>query len=157
AGEPNQLGELNAVTCRDFQRKWDEVLDAETQASAPWRVTAPGSSELESKSDSTSACEDWTPALMEHAARCPACRHLDARYRVWLQALGGWHRPPVPPAGLADRVVAAARGLPRSGWRAAAVGRRLWRRKDIMILAAAAATVAMALPLLRMLEHDQPN
>ncbi|MCA1686628.1 MAG: hypothetical protein LC745_11780 [Planctomycetia bacterium] len=63
--------------CRDHERAWNERLDARDPASPP-----------------TSG----------HAAACPACRALDARYRALNQAIRALTPAPAPPSGFADRV-----------------------------------------------------
>jgi hypothetical protein len=63
-------------------------------------------------------------ALVAHAASCPACRAIAARYELLGRALRSWGPGPSPPEGFADRVIAAAhpepRVLPVSRWRWAA-------------------------------------
>src|SRR3954447_25108127 len=92
------------MNCRDFRRKLDQLLDVQTRPSA----IGPGAGPRSSESDSRPAVEDWEPALRDHLAGCDGCRQMAARYHVLRRALRAWTRPPVPPADLADRIVAAA-------------------------------------------------
>lgn len=99
------------MNCREFESAWNERLDA--------RGAAP---------------VDPGPALDGHAAACPSCRALGARYLALAQAIGTPAPPLAPPAGFADRVLAAAAERP-----AAAV---IPPRTRLVRLAAAAAVVA---------------
>jgi hypothetical protein len=133
------------MTCRDFQRKWDELLDAEARPPAPGYGEGPDSSELASRS----AVEDLDQALMDHAAGCPNCRQLAARYHVLRRALRAWDALPAPPADLADRILAAARGRSATGWTVDASSRpeRAWRPVVRMLASFTAAAVVLALLL----------
>ena len=48
-------------------------------------------------------------ALFEHAADCPACRRLAAGYQTLHRAILAWGKAPGHRAGMADRILAAAR------------------------------------------------
>jgi hypothetical protein len=72
------------VTCHDFEALWHARLDA--------RDAAPAAVER---------------ALEDHAAACPACAAIGARYRTLAVALQAWGAPPSAPEGLAARIVAA--------------------------------------------------
>jgi hypothetical protein len=98
------------MTCRDFQRKWDELLDADARAAA---IGAESLSMPDGPTSSPSG-EPGEAAQVDHAAGCPECRQLAARYRVLRQATRAWKSPPVAPADLADRILAAARTAPSS-------------------------------------------
>src|SRR5207302_605889 len=74
----------NVMNCRDFERVWNERLDA--------RGALPP--ELER-------------ALESHATSCPSCRAIDARYQALCQAIHALGTRTVPPAGFVDRVLAA--------------------------------------------------
>ncbi|HEV3165495.1 MAG TPA: hypothetical protein VGZ22_15820 [Isosphaeraceae bacterium] len=78
------------MICRDFERMWNAVLDAPDGA-AP-------------------AIEQ---SLEAHAAACPACRAVAARYQTLRQALRAWSTPPAPAADFADRFVASTERLAR--------------------------------------------
>ena len=75
------------MNCGDYERLWNERLDARGAA--------------------TAATEQ---ALEGHAAACPACRALGARYQALAQAIGALSLAPPPPLApdFADRVLAAA-------------------------------------------------
>jgi hypothetical protein len=106
------------MTCRDSERLWNELLDAR-DAARP---------ELET-------------ALEAHAADCPACAAIAARYQSLRRAIAAWG-PATAPAGFAARVVRAAEQAEPPGGvlpfrRPLAVPRGAW-------LAAAAVLVASA-------------
>jgi hypothetical protein len=110
------------IDCSQIERLWNERLDAPGGASPD------------------------LPALEAHAAHCPACREVAARYQLLGHALRGWGPPPAPPEGFADRVLAARQ--------AAAVRRpaaRLWR------WAAAAAVLAASAVGLRSALRPRPD
>ena len=71
------------MKCHDFERLWNERLDA--------RGTPIGDERIE---------------LETHAASCPACRALEARYRVLNQALSAL-APIGTPSGFTDRCLQA--------------------------------------------------
>ncbi len=77
------------MTCRDFQRICDERLDAGADA------------------DGEHGGDD-AARLAAHAAECPACLAIDARYQLLRQAIRAWRQPPAPPPSLVDRILAAA-------------------------------------------------
>jgi hypothetical protein len=68
------------MNCQDFERIWNEQLDAREAASA----------EVEQAQEA-------------HAAVCPACQAISRRYLVLRQAIRVWGPPPAAPAGFADR------------------------------------------------------
>jgi hypothetical protein len=108
------------MTCADFERGWNELLDARTNAAG----------ELER-------------SLREHAADCPACRPLAARYQLLRRALDAWDHRPAAPVDLADRILTAA-GKPAAS-RAASGMRRarpIWRI-GLPLATAAAAAIAL--------------
>ncbi|HEX8201399.1 MAG TPA: hypothetical protein VF590_13005 [Isosphaeraceae bacterium] len=72
------------MRCRDFERLWNERLDARSGGSPH------ADRELEA-----------------HAAACPSCRSLAGRYRVLQRAIGALGPPPAPPADFAVRCLAA--------------------------------------------------
>jgi hypothetical protein len=101
------------MTCRDTERLWNELLDAR-------EAPRPG---LESR-------------LEAHAATCPACAAVAARYRALRRALATWMPAAVPPE-FAARVVRSVEAeadvrpvevlplrrpmaIPRGAWLAAA-------------------------------------
>jgi hypothetical protein len=86
------------MTCREFERSLNELVDAE--AASLGDVLAPSALE--------SVVSDLDVALADHAGRCPACRVLAARHQVFRRAVHAWNAPPVAPADLTDRILAAA-------------------------------------------------
>jgi hypothetical protein len=114
------------MNCRDFERIWNERIDARSSPSGDLGArTAPGS-EL---------------ALLEHTATCSACRRKMAGYQALERSILAWGPPPAPPADLADRILVAARAQHASGRQGAHTwdrGRRL-----IRFLVAAASIMAI--------------
>jgi hypothetical protein len=82
------------LNCRDFRRKWDELLDAEATPAGFRHDGATGAGGLPAHP----AVEDGEAALREHASGCAACRQLAARYHVLRHALRAWSRTPLPSA-----------------------------------------------------------
>jgi hypothetical protein len=144
-------GELIAMTCRDFQEKWTELLDAETHVSIEARESP---SRLAESDQALSDCER---ALIDHGAECPTCRELGRRYQILRGALRAWGPPPVPPVDLADRILLAATQVPpASPWRILGIGDRRRLRPLVVSLGSIAAAVAVALLLSRFVNH-QPH
>lgn len=75
------------MDCREFESVWNERLDARGAAGP-------------------------SAALDAHAAACPKCRALGARYQTLAQALQTLGPLPAPRAGFADRVLNAAAAPP---------------------------------------------
>jgi len=104
------------MNCRDFERVWSERFDA--------RRTLPD-------------VEKGEP-LEAHAASCVTCHGLAARYRALRLATASLESPS-PPAGFADRVLAAYGAEPASveppAW-------QRWRLAGLISAAAAAAVFA---------------
>jgi hypothetical protein len=97
------------MTCRDFQHRWNELLDAEAAPEG-----GPSIDEIEA-------------ALLAHAAECPACRPIAARYQALRKAIRAWRRPPSPPADLAHHILSTPADLTPGTVRVAARrSRRLW-------------------------------
>jgi hypothetical protein len=72
------------MNCGDFERAWNERLDA--------RDAAP---------------PEIARAIAAHAAECPACQVVASRYQTLERALRMWGPGPSVPADLADRVLAS--------------------------------------------------
>ncbi|GAC1470886.1 MAG: hypothetical protein NVSMB9_16440 [Isosphaeraceae bacterium] len=79
------------MNCHDFERAWNERLDART---APQAV------------------QDL--ALIQHASSCPACRALGSRYSRLALAIDAPRPSTIPSPGFVDRVLAANVSSPRS-------------------------------------------
>lgn len=129
------------MTCRDFQRICDELLDADTDGEPR---------------------DDDTARLAAHAAECPACRAIDARYQLLRQAIRAWRQPPTPPPGLVDRILAAAEPetatIPAATERPWPMNREGWRA--IAGLAATvliAASLALLLPRFARTDRTAPH
>jgi hypothetical protein len=103
------------MNCHDFERDWNERLDARDPSH---------------------------PALDGHAASCPTCRALDARYRALDQAIRSLPTPSAPSSVFTDRVLAAA-----AAWDEAPAILRFVRRPAALAAAAAALVAAVALGL----------
>jgi hypothetical protein len=121
------------MKCRDFERACNELIDAGSPVTGQADVggdPAGGRSPAASTAEPGPAASDGERLLLEHAAGCPACREVAARYETLRLALRAWGPPPAAPAGLAERILAAvqtqAPPLPR--WRAATYRtQRFWR------------------------------
>jgi len=82
------------MTCREFERKFNELFDGEEGGEARARLRAAIATDLER-------------ALIDHASRCPACHETAARYQILRRALQAWNSPPVAPSDLVDRILQA--------------------------------------------------
>jgi hypothetical protein len=82
------------MNCRDFERIWNERIDA-------------SSSPLGDLGTRTTPVSER--ALLEHAAACSTCRPKVAGYRALERSILAWGPAPAPPADLADRILVAAR------------------------------------------------
>jgi hypothetical protein len=111
------------MNCRDFERIWNERIDARSLPSGDLGTLG---SEL---------------ALREHAAGCSTCRPKAAGYEALERSILAWGPPPFPRTGLADRIVLAAQAQVPST-RRAATARRLGR-PSIQVVAAAASIVSI--------------
>jgi hypothetical protein len=139
------------MTCREFERKFNELIDAEGKVAASGRGQAIAI-------EPQSLTSDLERALLDHAKCCPACRQMADGYRVLRRALYAWNSPPVAPAALADRILAAraewdAPAPAPSAW---AVGgehkRETWRPLVLMYgsILAAAAAIGLVLPAINL-------
>ena len=143
-------GESVAMTCRDYERLWNELLDSETCArGAATNAGMPGLSVAE--------CER---ALLQHAAECAACGRVGARYQLLRRAIRAWGPAPSPSAGLADRILAEIEAPRKTGWPVyrSNTRERLWPTIAGLaaIGAAAAVVVTIASPTLnRSMERAQ--
>ena len=79
------------MTCREFERRWNELLDGYGGTRAERAVGTPTDPERH---------------LIAHAAGCPRCREIAAKYEALRNAIRAWGPPPPAPAGLASRVLA---------------------------------------------------
>ncbi len=89
------------MMCREFERKFNELVDKESDGKAKARTWAAGAT------GPRPDASDLEHALIEHAGRCPACHEVAARYQILRGALHAWNSPPVAPAGLVDRILLA--------------------------------------------------
>ena len=112
------------MNCQDFERIWNERIDASSSPSGDLGTRSTSGSEL---------------ALREHAAGCSTCRRKAAGYQALERSILAWGPPPAPPAHLADRILVAARAQPSS----ARQGARTWhsRRRLVRFLVAAASII----------------
>ena len=130
------------MTCRDFERIWNELFDSETVTGRADR----------SAGTAIRDTADYERALLEHAAECAACGQVSERYRVLRRAIRTWGPPLAPAAGLADRILAEIQAPTTTAWAVNrwSVGRkRLWpTAAGLATIAAAVILVAIALPAL---------
>jgi hypothetical protein len=79
------------MTCREFDRRWNELLDGCQGNRAGSALEEPDRSEQ---------------LLAAHAAKCARCREAAATFEVLRTAIRAWGPPPPAPAGLVNRVLA---------------------------------------------------
>jgi hypothetical protein len=135
------------MKCREFERACNELIDAGlpiTGRGAAAGSHADGRGPAAHTREPKRAANDRDRLLLDHAARCPACRAVAARYEILQRALATWGPPPAAPAGLADRILAAAEAHqpsvpPSRGGRRT---ERFWRAR--LPLATVAATIVAA-------------
>jgi hypothetical protein len=134
-GSPaRKIGEAKSMTCREFQRKWDELLDAEARGRA---------------------VADDEARLAKHATACPACRPIAARYQTLRHAIRAWHRPPVPPADLVQRILSAPADQTSGAWRTAARGWWRKRRLEVAVVTGLAASMMLLTLITEYLRRDR--
>ena len=125
------------LTCRDYEWGWNELIDMEREYA---RRDAADADQLDS------AIRGQERALLEHAADCPACRQVGARFQVLRHALLAGVRPNIPPAGFVDRTLAEIESLSPSAWAVyGEVATPLFPPSIVAFAAIAAILVAMAL------------
>jgi len=134
-----------AMNCRDFERTCNDLIDAGLPITSQADAGGAGvGSPAASTAGREPAITDQARLLRDHAARCPACRDVAARYESLRLALRAWGPPPAAPAGLAERILAAAQAqappLPR--WRPGTDRTRRFWRAGLPLAAVAAAVVA---------------
>ncbi|QEH33246.1 hypothetical protein OJF2_17460 [Aquisphaera giovannonii] len=116
------------MDCREFDRRWDDLLDRETAA----RAGGGGAAGPDRR-------------LAEHAATCPRCKPIHARYVLLRAAIRAW-TPSIPGTApspeLIDRVLASA-SVPTAA--RPRVYRRLSRPGALVAGAIAAAAIAVLL------------
>ena len=120
-------GEWVAMTCRDFERAWNELLDAEAGGERAGAGRA-GASAARPGRGRARAC------LAGPCGRVRRLRPGGARYQALRRAIRAWGPPPAPSAGLADRILAEIQTPAPSAWpvygsvRREPLGRRCRRR-----------------------------
>jgi hypothetical protein len=133
------------MTCKDFQQKWNELLDAEAGVAGTPRaaMVAPyGARSIE-------AAE---ALLLAHAAGCPVCRPIAVRYQTLRRAIRAWRQPPAPPADLVHRVLSVPDKLAAvTGSGVASPGRRFWQVSRDRVRRLSRTRIAAALLLFVML------
>ncbi len=127
------------MNCREFERLWNELTDV--------------TSSLASGEQAASAYQDKR-ALLEHAAGCPTCRRTAAGYQVLDRAIRAWGQPPAPPAGLADRIVAAA-VAPLAAPRPTNRNPRLAGSRRLLIAAAASILAVVTVGVISRMTFDR--
>ncbi len=137
------------MRCRDFERMWNELID---EAGGFGKPAPSGGRVAASEARAGRGAAERERALLEHAAGCPACGQVSARYQALRRAIQGWGPPPAPPTGLTDRILAEIQAPTPSAWpiygdvKRKHLGRLA--RATIAALAASAATIAIGLPVL---------
>ncbi len=132
------------MTCREFQSQWDALLDADARVAAIGAGSEPDRFDTRAKP----ALDDSEAALLAHAAGCPECRQIAAQWRVLRHAIAAWRQPPVAPAGLADRIL-AAKSMPQTlQWKVVEAIERKQSRRDHLILACTLAASFLGIILL---------
>jgi hypothetical protein len=125
----SRIGEDDAMTCRNYQHQWDELLDVEAR----------GASVAEEEA-----------RLLSHAATCPTCRPIAARYQGLRHALRAWRQPPVPPADLVQRILSTPADPPQPRiWQSAAERARWFcceKQFEVSILAASVFLAVCVVP-----------
>jgi hypothetical protein len=126
------------MTCRDFERKWNELIDAE--AAIVERSTARAAAP-------DAALSVRSRVLLDHAAECPGCGRKAAQYRTLQSAIRACGPPPAAPAGLADRILSELEAPTASAWPVYAIARRASPRirVKLSILTAGIAACLVAL------------
>jgi hypothetical protein len=122
------------MNCREFERKWHELLDAETTGSF----------------GEVPSIDEAEPRLLAHAVECPACRPIAARYQTLRHAIRAWRQPPAPPADLLERVLSTrAEPISIHEGRGAEPSPGGWptRRQLVLLVAGLAAAVLVAVDL----------
>ena len=139
------------MTCREFEHTWNELLDAEASVGSATQSTG----------QTSPAVAERERALLEHAAECPACRQVAARYQALRRAIREWGPPPAPPAGLADQILAEIQTPAPSAWPVYGTVRRKhlgrFARATLAAFAASAAALVIALPLLNRTMNRAPR
>jgi hypothetical protein len=87
------------MTCREFESRFNELIDEEAEIA--------GRAQTVASAAPLPLTSDLERDLMDHAGRCPACRQVAARYQILRRSLHVWNSPPVAPADLANRILAA--------------------------------------------------
>jgi hypothetical protein len=134
------------MTCREFRRACNELMDA-------------GLTILGERPEGGDPTDEWGAAATDvgrrmrvHAAACPACREVAARYVALRRALRAWGPPPAAPSDLADRIMSEIQPQSQPIFRRAATegNRRLWRvglpLATIAASVAAAVTIGLSTP-----------
>jgi hypothetical protein len=141
------------MTCREFEHKLNELIDAEGEIMA--------GRQREAATGSALVTTDLEHALLDHAGRCAACQDVATRYQALRRALRAWNSPPVAPADLADRILAANAGGGLTESAALAVVEKRERRRLWPVLlaytSAMAACLLAAAVLKSFVERDQNN
>ncbi len=142
------------MTCSDFERKFNELIDSENATAQSAGSAASGPPAI---------AADLMRALLDHADRCSSCQEIAARYQILRRALCAWNSPPVVPADLADHILAAQadrEARAASAW--AVVGEKRERWWPLVLtygsIMAAAMVIGLVLSAVNMsMRQEQPN
>ena len=156
----NYGGDGVAMTCREFEHAWNELLDAEAGGGVGRPAPRAGRA-MASDTRPVASMAEHERALLEHAARCSSCSQVSARYLALRRAIRAWGPPPAPSAGLTDRILAEVHTPTSAAWPIYGEARRkpLGRlsRATLAALCATAAAIAIALPLMNRSRDRMPR
>ena len=123
------------MNCRDFERLWNELIDAGSRS--------PGD-------DHSCTDTERETALFQHAAACPACRRSAAGYQALQRAILAWGKAPEPSHGLTDRILAAVDAPPRASRLTARLSRpTIFNRWPVAAAASIVAVLALGIIISR--------
>jgi hypothetical protein len=126
-----------AITCCEFEQKWNERLDA-----------------IAAQSDGGMSGSERV--VLAHAAECIACREKGAKYEALRSAILAWGPPPPAPDGLVDHILAELEATATTVRPVARVQVRTARWAGARPLIAAAAVAACLLTLV-VLDRVKPH
>jgi hypothetical protein len=139
------------MKCHEFERACNVLIDAGLpilgQLAVDGQPTGARSAAARTL-EPEPAGTDLERLLLDHAAGCPACREVAARYETLRLALLAWGPPPAAPAGLADRILAAAQAPSQPSPRRRVGTQRFWRVGLPLATVAASVMAAVSIGLL---------
>ena len=131
------------MNCRDFERIWNELIDASSRSSGD---------------DHARALAERETALFQHAATCPACRRSAVGYQTLQRAILAWGKAPKPSRGLTDRILAAVESSPPASRLTPRLSRRaVFNRWPIAAAASIVAVLALGVIISRVNVNLAPD